>query len=301
MKLLRHLILAPLVLGAPLALASPASAFQSRSTILETAQDVGGFEILLSLVRTAGLGRDLQGDGPFTVFAPLNQAFLDLGPETIDALTQPENAGLLASILTYHVLPGEFDAATLIGLDFVTTLNGQRLDLEFDGQTLFVDGNPVQLADVGTSNGIIHVIDTVLMPVQDSIAEVAEQAGIFGTLLTAISAAELEALLQRPGPFTVFAPTDDAFADLDPTLVQSLLEPANQAQLIELLAYHVVPNAAIYADQAVLAGSAVTLQGQAVTITTQNGSVFIDDAQVVLADVEASNGVVHVIDAVLMP
>ena len=243
MKALRLAALAPLAVGAaltvsPLAEAGGGSAGRGP-TILETAAQVGGFDVLLSAVRNAGLGHPLQADGPFTVFAPVNQAFLDLGPETLNALTQPENVELLRSILTYHVVAGEFDAATLIGLDFVTTLNGQRLDLEFDGQTLFVDGNAVQLADVGASNGVIHVIDTVLQPVQDTIPEVAANVGIFNTLLAAVDAADLENALRRPGPFTVFAPTDEAFAKLPHGVLDSLLQPENRGQLRSILLLHV--------------------------------------------------------------
>lgn len=303
MQAIRLALLAPLACGASLIFTHDADAGSRGSssglTILETAKQVGGFELLLSSVRSTGLAQPLQSDGPLTVFAPVNQAFLDLGRQTLDALgNDPQQ---LASILTYHVVAGEFDAATLQGLDFLTTLNGQRLDLEFDGTDLFVDGVAVALADVGASNGVIHVIGSVLLPVQDTIPEVADSVGIFNTLLAAVDAADLENALQRPGPYTVFAPTDEAFGAIDPAVLNSLLQPENQDALFNILAYHLVPNAGVYADQAVLAGSATTAQGQSVTITDQGGTVFIDDAEVILPDVEASNGVIHVINAVLMP
>lgn len=132
------------------------------------------------------------------------------------------------------------------------------------------------------------------------IVDTAAGAGQFETLVAAVKAAELVDTLKGEGPFTVFAPTDEAFAALPDGTVESLLEPENQQQLQAILTYHVVPGK-VMAEDAMAADSATTVQGQDITITTENGSVMIDDATVVQADIEASNGVIHVIDAVLMP
>ena len=148
---------------------------------------------------------------------------------------------------------------------------------------------------------MIHVIDTVLMPSTDTIVETASKAGSFGTLLAAAKAAGLADLLGSEGPFTVFAPTDDAFAALPDGTVEMLLKPENKDKLVSILKYHVVPGR-VYADQAVGAGSASTAQGLSVSIEKGwNGAVRINDAKVVNADIEASNGVIHVIDSVLLP
>ncbi|MBF8222423.1 MULTISPECIES: fasciclin domain-containing protein [Halomonadaceae] len=134
---------------------------------------------------------------------------------------------------------------------------------------------------------------------QDIVATAVE-AGQFTTLVAAIEAAGLVETLQGEGPFTVFAPTDEAFAALPEGTVETLLLPENQAQLQAILTYHVVPGS-VMAEQAMSLDSATTVQGQDLTITTDYGKVMIDEATVIQADIEASNGVIHVIDAVLMP
>ena len=132
------------------------------------------------------------------------------------------------------------------------------------------------------------------------IVDTAAGAGQFETLVAAVKAADLVDTLKGEGPFTVFAPTDEAFGALPEGTVASLLEPENQEQLQSILTYHVVPGK-IMAEDAMAADSATTVQGQDITITTMDGSVMINDATVVQADIEASNGVIHVIDSVLMP
>lgn len=132
------------------------------------------------------------------------------------------------------------------------------------------------------------------------IIETAEAAGAFGTLLAAVDAAGLTETLRGPGPFTVFAPTDDAFAALPAGTVEFLLLPENIDMLTSILTYHVL-GAEVRAADAIAAGSAETLNGQSVTITESGGNVLVNDATVVQADVVASNGVIHVIDAVLLP
>lgn len=132
------------------------------------------------------------------------------------------------------------------------------------------------------------------------IVDTAIAAGQFETLVAAVQAAGLVETLKGEGPFTVFAPTDDAFAALPDGTVESLLEPENLEQLQAILTYHVVPGK-IMAEDAMAADSATTVQGQDITITTMDGSVMIDDATVIQADIETSNGVIHVIDGVLMP
>jgi uncharacterized surface protein with fasciclin (FAS1) repeats len=135
---------------------------------------------------------------------------------------------------------------------------------------------------------------------QDDIVDTAVAAGQFETLVAAVQAAGLVETLKSEGPFTVFAPTDDAFAALPEGTVETLLEPENLEQLQAILTYHVVPGK-IMAEDAMAADSATTVQGQDITITTMDGSVKINDANVIQADIDTSNGVIHVIDSVLMP
>jgi uncharacterized surface protein with fasciclin (FAS1) repeats len=135
---------------------------------------------------------------------------------------------------------------------------------------------------------------------QPNIVETAESAGTFATLLAALRTAELDSVLSGDGPFTVFAPTDEAFAKLPAGTVESLLKPENRDQLIAILTYHVVPGR-VSSDQVAGLDSAATVQGESLSIRVIKGQVRVDDARVVTADIEASNGLIHVIDAVVLP
>ena len=132
------------------------------------------------------------------------------------------------------------------------------------------------------------------------VVDTAVAAGSFNTLATALKAAGLVDTLKGKGPFTVFAPTDEAFAKLPAGTVEDLLNPENKAKLVAILAYHVVPGS-VSSDQVVTMTSAETVQGQSVKISTKDGRVTVDNAKVVKADVLASNGVIHVIDSVILP
>jgi uncharacterized surface protein with fasciclin (FAS1) repeats len=135
---------------------------------------------------------------------------------------------------------------------------------------------------------------------EKDIVETAIAAGQFETLVAAVQAAELGEVLQGDGPFTVFAPTDEAFAKLPEGTIADLLKPENKETLVAILTYHVVPGKVMAADAAQLT-SAATVQGGEITIKAYDGKVWIDNAQVIAADVEASNGVIHVIDSVILP
>jgi uncharacterized surface protein with fasciclin (FAS1) repeats len=166
----------------------------------------------------------------------------------------------------------------------------------------------VIITDIEASNGVIHVIDTVLLPASDEammekldIVDTAVADGRFATLVAAVQAAELVDTLKGEGPFTVFAPTDDAFAALPAGTLDSLLLPENKQQLTDILLYHVVSGNVMAADVVGLT-SAPTVLGQDVTVTIRDGKVFLNDnVQVIITDIETSNGVIHVLDAVLLP
>ena len=154
---------------------------------------------------------------------------------------------------------------------------------------------------------MIHVIDSVLLPPAEeaaapgTIVDIAVADGRFNTLVAAVTAADLVETLNSEGPFTVFAPTDDAFAALPAGTLDSLLLPENKQQLTDILLYHVVSGKVMASDVVGLT-SATTVLGKDITITVKDGSVFLNDTvQVIITDIEASNGVIHVIDAVLLP
>ncbi|MGD2123206.1 MAG: fasciclin domain-containing protein [Gemmatimonadota bacterium] len=271
---------------------------QEPTDIVQTAQDAGSFSTLLTALDAAGLTSALQGDGPFTVFAPTDEAFAAIDSEVLTDLLGDNE--LLTAVLTYHVVPGRFTSTDVAGLSEAPTLNGKDVALSFDGMNVMVDEAMVIAADVEASNGIIHVVDQVLLP--EAIADIvqtARGAEIFNTLLTAVEAAGLTDVLKGEGPFTVFAPTDAAFAAIDADALNALL--ADQEALTSVLTYHVVPGALAAAE--VLASSSLpTANGAEAAISLDgDGNPRIDDAIIIGTDIAARNGIVHVIDRVIFP
>ena len=267
--------------------------------IVDTAVKAGQFNTLVAAVKAAGLVDALKSKGPFTVFAPTDEAFAALPEGTVESLLKEENRDQLVAILTYHVVSGNVAAKDAYGLRQAKTLNGQNLEITTSGGAIQVDQANLVATDIKTSNGTIHVIDKVMLPETKTIPEVAQGAGTFKTLLAAAQAADLAGVLGSSGPFTVFAPTDEAFAKLPEGTVETLLKEENRDQLVAILKYHVV-SGRVDSTTAVKAGEAKTLQGQKVKIG-YDGGLAINESRVVAADIEASNGVIHVIDAVLLP
>jgi transforming growth factor-beta-induced protein len=284
-----------------LTVSQPATAVKD---IVDTAVGAGKFNTLAAALKAAGLVETLKGKGPFTVFAPTDEAFAKLPKGTVESLLKPENKDKLIAILTYHVVAGKALAKDVAGMEFAPTVNGQRVDLKAKDGKVFVDSAQVVMADVAASNGVIHAIDTVLMPATGDIVDTAVSAGSFNTLAAALQAAGLVETLKGKGPFTVFAPTDDAFAKLPAGTVESLLKPENKAKLVSILTYHVVPGR-VYADQVVGMSEGKSVQGSAIEIMVKDGKVTIGNkgawATVAKTDIETSNGVIHVIDSVIMP
>jgi len=281
-------------------LLSPVVVADDTQDIPTNAQNTGTHDSLVAALSHAGLVSALQGDGPFTVFAPTDDAFAAAGIDLTTFDTDEENA-TLSDILLYHVVSGSVSASDVTDGMNAEALNGDDLSftVSSDG-TVMVNGATVTSADVMASNGVIHVIDTVLMPPADlgDIPTVAQGTGIHTSLLAAVVQAELLSTLQGDGPFTVFAPTDDAFAAAGIDLA-SLDTDEGKAALTDILLYHVV--AGEVPSSAVTDGLvAAAVNGDDLSFTVGEG-VMVNDANVVLADVPASNGVIHVIDKVLMP
>jgi uncharacterized surface protein with fasciclin (FAS1) repeats len=270
-------------------------------TIVETAVAAGNFKTLVAAVQAAELVDTLNGKGPFTVFAPTDEAFAKLPKGTLEMLLKPENKAKLAAILTYHVVPGSVKAADVVKLKNAATVQGQRVDIKVNAGKVMVDGANVVATDVACSNGVIHVIDTVILPVDGTIVDVAAKNGSFNTLVAAVKAAGLVETLSGKGPFTVLAPTDAAFAKLPAGTLEMLLKPENKKQLVDILTYHVVPGVAAYSDQVVKMSQVPTVLGTPITVTVTEGKVRLNDSNVVATDVEASNGVIHVVDTVILP
>ncbi len=273
---------------------------EDKKDLVDTAVAAGAFQTLAAALGAADLVEALKGDGPFTVFAPTDEAFAKLPEGTVEALLKPENKGKLAAVLTYHVVAGKVAAKDVVKLNGAKSLNGQRIDILAKGGKVMVDGANVVKTDIECSNGIIHIIDSVILPSSDGIVATAEKAGAFKTLLAAAGAAELVEALSGDGPLTVFAPTDEAFAKLPKGTVESLLKPENKGKLAAILKYHIVAGR-VYSEDAVAAKKATTLQGEEVRISVTNGKAKVNDANLVKTDIDAANGVIHVIDAVILP
>jgi transforming growth factor-beta-induced protein len=268
--------------------------------IVDTAVSAGQFKTLVTAVKAADLVETLKGEGPFTVFAPTDEAFAEIPEETLNSLLKPANKSQLQSVLLYHVVPGEVGSDAVVKVGGAETANGQRIDIAVEDGTVMVDGAKVVKTDIRCDNGVIHVIDAVILPQSKTIPEVAKEAGQFSTLLAAAKAAGLVEALSGDDPLTVFAPTDEAFAALPEGAVANLLKPENKQQLKSILTYHVMPGR-VYSDKAIEAGSAKTLQGGAVNISVDGDEAMVNNATLLKTDIDAVNGVIHVIDKVLMP
>lgn len=278
--------------------------------IVQTAIDAGDFTALAGALTKADLVSTLQGPGPFTVFAPTDAAFKKLGD--ISGLGKEA----LTPILTYHVLPGKTLAADVVKADgtrVATALSasgGANADKKVK---VTVAGGKVRLdyavnvtaTDIIATNGVVHVIDNVLSPLD--IVETAAATPALSTLVSAVTAADLAGALRGDGPFTVFAPTNDAFGALPHGLLTSLLQPSNKAKLQQILTYHVLPAAVPASDVFGLAGKSTinTLEGLPISVSLAGQNVFLDAAsqnsKITGTDIFTRNGIVHTVDKVLVP
>ncbi len=284
-----------------------APAMAEGPTIVDLAVENGRFSTLVAALQAANLVDTLKGPGPFTVFAPNDEAFAKIPSADLKGLLG--DAPNLQKVLTYHVVPGRLLAGDVVKLAAANTVEGAPISIRVlpDGRVMLNENAFVIGADIQGSNGVIHVIDNVLFPPAGSamapaapkdIVDTAVADGRFTTLATALTAAGLIDTLKGPGPFTVFAPTDDAFAKLPAGTLEDLL--ADKEALTKVLTYHVVSGKVMAADVVKL-NSAATVEGSNVTIKVEDGKVMVGEAQVILPDIETANGVIHVIDAVLLP
>lgn len=284
----------------------PPTATPAPKTIVDIAVADGRFSTLVTAVQAAGLVETLSGEGPFTVFAPTDDAFAKLPKETLENLLKPENKDQLVKILTYHVVPGKVMASDVVKLSEVQTAAGEPITIKVEGNKVFVNDAQVILTDIEASNGAIHVIDTVILPpsmtaeAKKDIVDIAAADGRFTTLVAAVQAAGLVDTLKGEGPFTVFAPTDEAFAKLPEGTLETLLKPENKQQLTNILLYHVLPGKVIASEvkDGLIADTAL---GTSVFFKVDMGKAYINEAQIIITDIEASNGVIHVIDTVILP
>ncbi len=300
----RHLLLA--AAAAPLVTACGGD---SDPNLIEALEIDADLSLLLEAIRAAGLEGTLRQAGPYTLFAPSNAAFSALLTEL--GLSKAQlfaNTALLGTVLSYHVLGAEVRAADVPAGRAVTPLAGGIFKPEAAGGGLtIVDGRNrvarITRTDIGCSNGVIHTLDKVLLPADKTVVQTAQALPQFSILVQAVVNAGLVPALSAAGPFTVFAPTDTAFAALLTeleTTAEALL--ADTALLTTVLTYHVLPARVLKAEVPV--GTAITtLQGGSFSV---NAQLVITDgagrtARITATDVLASNGVIHVIDRVILP
>jgi transforming growth factor-beta-induced protein len=285
--------------------------------IVDVASKATQFSTLVSAVTAAELVTTLQGAGPFTVLAPTNAAFDALPAGVVSKLLLPINKAQLQKILTYHVVSGSSNASVLTAIagsatPSVTSVEGSKLNLSIAGTALKVNTDTtVTAADITATNGIIHQIDKVLLPptfkltdLKDApkdIVQLASDTKDLSTLVAAVKAAGLVDTLSGPGPFTVLAPTNAAFAKIPADVLEKLLLPANKAILTKILTYHVISGKNLGADVAKLT-TVKTVEGSSLAIMVSGTTITFDKkANVISPDIMAANGVVHTIDTVLIP
>lgn len=311
----------------------PLASTESGQSVLQVPDIVsivttaGTFTQFLNALEVTGLVDDFYGPGGlYTVFVPLEAAFDALPEGMLDILLQPENVDVLTDILLYHIVSREVYSTDLMTNLPVETREGSTVTVNSQGGQVTINTARVVTTDILASNGVIHVLDQLLLP--DSFLEIlpkllinatgsnstdldiptiATLTGTFDVLLAALNATDLiDALSEPDGPFTIFAPVDAAFEALPAGVLDQLLTPPFLSLLADVLLYHVVNGT--YTDQDLTDGLIMTtLNGDTVTLSMTNASspstssFLIDDALILDANIIASNGVIHAISKVLLP
>merc|ERR1712032_369140 len=246
----------------------------ASKSIVQLAASTKSLSTLVTALTAGKLVTALQAKGPFTVFAPTNAAFAKLPKATLNSLLEPKNIKQLDDVLEYHVVAGAaVFSKNLKASQRVKTLMGEQLVVTKSWRGVRINNKAkVTIADIKATNGVVHVIDTVLIPAKianaasKSIVELAVGTKDLSTLVAAITAGKLVTALEGKGPFTVFAPTNEAFAKLPKATLKILLEPENIKQLDAVLEYHVVAGAAVYSKDLKASQHVKTLEGQQILV-----------------------------------
>ncbi len=278
----------------------------TNRNLVEVLSGAPNFSLLVDAVVQAGLADTLQTAGPFTLFAPTNRAFLSLPPQKLQVLL--DRPDVLLETLLYHGIGDTFTAADVVGHPVSPTLTGRKVRFTVDDGCVRVNQSNVIAVDYETSNGVIHVIDRVLLPcipaldqgdcAQPNLVQLLDSNPEFSTLATAVRVAGLAETLSSGGNFTVFAPTNAAFDALPGTVLQDLLN--DPPALANVLLYHVFRG--VHTEKEVATFDRFrTLQGSFVEFSTDGIDLFVNDSTIVGTDILAGNGVAHVISSVLVP
>lgn len=271
---------------------------QEQQTTVEILAADERFSTLVSLVQQAGLVETING-GEFTIFAPTNEAFAALDAETLEAVGN--DTELLTKVLTYHVVPGSLRAADVLASNSLASVESSDIKVSSNEDAAFVNNSKIIETDLVATNGVVHVIDSVLMPMDDApgtIVDIAVGAEDFSILTELVVEAGLQDLLASEGPFTVFAPNNAAFEKLPEGTIETL--KGDKELLTKILSYHVVPGS-LTADKVLAESNLTSANELTLNVSSNEEGAFINDSKIITTDIIASNGVVHAIDTVLMP
>lgn len=291
----------------------------SLPTIAGVATSNANFSTLVSALSKAGLVSTFSGAGSFTVFAPTNAAFdaaaaALLGPgKTGQDLVNGLDVATLTAVLKYHVVGDARNAQAVLASSQIIMLDGNAAAIAVKSGSPYIENAKITSTDIQASNGVVHVIDAVILPPSlakaagtsgQTIAAIAAGNPDFSTLVAALAKAGLVDTFNGKGPFTVFAPTNSAFDDAARQLhFRTGVEMVAQLDvktLTAVLAYHVY--AGNLNAQAVVAADKLTmLDGNIADVSVRNGHAFIDDVAIVQTDIAASNGTIHVLRSVMLP
>jgi transforming growth factor-beta-induced protein len=273
--------------------------------IVELAQATPDLSTLVAAIDAAGLTSTLKGPGPFTVFAPTNSAFEALPEGALETLLA--NPTVLADLLKYHVVSGNIMSTDLSNGPVPTLLDGETIEVSVNGSVTLNGSATVTSADNEASNGVVHIIDEVLFPEgfelpKKNIVEIASETSDLSILVEALSKfPDLVEALSAEGTYTVFGPNNDAFVALLGVIGQSSLDDIPESVLRDILEYHVISTAALLSTDLSDGQTASTIGGEDVTVSIDGSDVFISDSKVIMPDVVASNGVVHIMESVMVP
>lgn len=277
-----------------------------NKSITRLVSQAPNLSFLEAAVIKAGLAGTLDAPGTFTIFAPTDDAFKAAGFTTVDDVKNAD-AEVLKQILLYHALGSEVTSSAVQGLNAapVTTLAGKDFYVTGKNGNVWVNNAKVIFKDVDASNGVIHVIDHVLMPPTQNLVQLAQSNPDLSTLVAAVVQAGAVGLLESDGPFTVFAPTNMAFQNALAALGYSALVDVPNDKLLNILAYHLI-GARVFSYNLSDGLMPETVQGGTVTILLNGGAKVKGNgnttaSNIVAVDIVATNGVVHVIDQVLLP
>lgn len=277
----------------------------TNSNVVGVIQSNPDLSTLSGAIAAANLQTALSGPGPFTIFAPTNDAFAKLDPAVLNNIISTPS--LLTALLQYHVVSGNVMSSDLTPGPVNTLLSGQSIDVSISGGMVTLNGSSNVIdADLKATNGVVHIIDEVLLPedfVAQTIVQIAASNPDFSILVSALSKPELADLLAAANDptsdLTVFAPNNAAFNATLEALGKESIDDLPVGLLREIVMYHIV-GGAVMSSELTNGDVPTLLEGESVTVDITDG-VMIDNSKVIAADIKAINGVIHVVDGVLLP